>query len=145
MDWKQREREEIKLDEGLRLKAYKDTVGVWTDGYGNTKHVIPNSTITIEKANQDLDINFAEACDIAERFCAIWDRLSGPRKGVLVNMAFNLGEVRLDQFRGFESALNFGDYTKAAAEMKDSLWYKQVKSRADRLIYRMETNEYKER
>ena len=36
--------------EGLRLKAYQDSGGVWTIGIGHTKNVQPNDVITVDKA-----------------------------------------------------------------------------------------------
>jgi lysozyme len=42
----------IKESEGLRLKSYQDTGGIWTIGYGSTGGVQPNQNITEERANQ---------------------------------------------------------------------------------------------
>lgn len=47
----------IKLFEGLRLKAYKCSAGVWTIGYGNTfyengEKVQPNDVITLQRAEE---------------------------------------------------------------------------------------------
>lgn len=50
----------IKEREGCVLKPYQDTVGVWTDGVGNTHGVVPNGPpITMEKAMEDLRRNMA--------------------------------------------------------------------------------------
>jgi lysozyme len=40
----------IKKEEGLRLAAYLDSVGIWTIGYGHTGGVIPGSSISREHA-----------------------------------------------------------------------------------------------
>jgi GH24 family phage-related lysozyme (muramidase) len=40
----------IKSFEGLRLSAYQDAVGIWTIGYGTTRNVKPDMTITNEQA-----------------------------------------------------------------------------------------------
>lgn len=47
--------------EGCRLKAYQDTGGVWTIGYGHTGGVRPNSNITLAIADSLLrhDIQYA--------------------------------------------------------------------------------------
>lgn len=45
----------IKQKEALVLTPYKDEAGVWTDGWGNTKDVVPGRTITREKAQADFD------------------------------------------------------------------------------------------
>lgn len=50
--------------EGCVLKPYRDSVGVWTDGVGNTNGVVPNGPpITQEKADADLrrNLSLAEA------------------------------------------------------------------------------------
>ncbi len=44
----------IKSFEGLRLKAYKDAVGIWTIGYGTTRGVRPGQVITEAQAVQFL-------------------------------------------------------------------------------------------
>ena len=38
----------IKSFEGLRLKSYQDSVGVWTIGYGATRSIGPGMSITTE-------------------------------------------------------------------------------------------------
>lgn len=40
----------IKEFEGCRLKAYKDSVGVWTIGWGNTSHAKAGMVITQQQA-----------------------------------------------------------------------------------------------
>ena len=44
----------IKRYEGCRLKAYKDSVGVWTIGWGNTSHAKAGMAITQQQAEQFL-------------------------------------------------------------------------------------------
>jgi len=53
---------------------------------------------------------------------------------VLVNMAFNLGRSRLGKFKNMITAVNEGNYSKAADEMVDSKWYRQVKRRGEELV-----------
>ncbi len=45
-------KEVIKRFEGLRLKAYKDSKGIWTIGYGHTLNVKPGQVITKEEADE---------------------------------------------------------------------------------------------
>jgi lysozyme len=52
--------QDIMKDEGCVLKAYKDTGGVWTIGYGHTRDVKPMMTITKEKALELLDQDMDE-------------------------------------------------------------------------------------
>ena len=50
----------IKSFEQLRLKAYQDSVGIWTIGWGHTHQVVPNMEIDDDTAirllNEDLEI-----------------------------------------------------------------------------------------
>ena len=52
-------------------------------------------------------------------------------------MMFNLGRPRLSKFKGMKSGVDSRDWNKAADEMVDSAWYRQVPNRAERLVERM--------
>lgn len=49
----------IKSHEALRLKAYQDSKGVWTIGWGHTKNVHPGDVITRAQAEQFIRDDFA--------------------------------------------------------------------------------------
>ncbi|MEO0770936.1 MAG: lysozyme [Cyanobacteria bacterium J06649_4] len=49
----------IKSFEGLRLRAYRDAVGIWTIGYGTTRGVRPNMTISEQQAIEFLQQDLA--------------------------------------------------------------------------------------
>ena len=49
----------IKSHEALRLKAYQDSKGVWTIGWGHTKNVHPGDVITSAQAEQFIRDDFA--------------------------------------------------------------------------------------
>jgi len=51
---------------------------------------------------------------------------------------FNMGRTRLSKFKKFNAAILEGDWKTAAIEGRDSLWYRQVTNRAERLMTRME-------
>jgi lysozyme len=67
--------------------------------------------------------------------------LDEPRRLVLANMTFNMGISRLLKFHDMLTALQSGDYQKAADEMMDSVWYKQVGVRALELVNQMRTGD----
>ena len=50
----------------------------------------------------------------------------------LLDMSYNLGYTKLSKFVKMKEALQNNDYEKAADEMVDSLWYKQVGDRGPR-------------
>jgi len=130
--------EALKRDEGLRLRAYKDTVGVWTVGYGHA-HVAPETVWTKEKAEQVL-IEDVTRHNAELRAKIPWiTSLDQVRQNVLYNMGFNLGIDGLLGFKNTLEAVRTGRYQQASAGMLASLWAKQVKVRAVRLAQEMAT------
>ena len=74
-----------------------------------------------------------EAIQIAKNVLGdTYDKLSPIRKAVMVDMAYNLGQLNLQKFKKFKEALEKNDYEKAAQEIQNSLYATQVKSRAVR-------------
>ena len=127
-------RSELPTDEGRRSKAYRDSVGVLTAGIGrNLEHVeFTDSEIALMFAN-DLE----RADKAARAIFPAFDGLSAPRKAALVNLAFNMGERRLRSFRKMIAAVHAGDFERAATELVDSLWYRQVQPSRSRRIVKM--------
>lgn len=129
----------LKRHEGLMLKPYKDSVGILTIGYGRNLEAVG-----ISKSEADVllinDVQTAEA--EAKRSFAWFDKLNDVRKDVVISMVFNLGLPRFLEFRKTISALATNDYDRAATEMMDSLWAKQVGGRAYELSEMMRTGEY---
>lgn len=125
--------DQLKRDEGRRPTPYQDTRGIWTVGYG---HNLTTGALSEDAMSQILADDVL-AADTACRTLPIWPRLSEARQGVLLNMAFNLGFAGLMQFRQMYVALEAGDYARAATEMLDSTWARQVGQRALRLAKQM--------
>lgn len=99
--------------EGLSLTAYRDVVGVWTNGYGNTHGVVPGSKITPEQAVADLRRNIASAESTVSRLVTV--SLTQGQFDALVDFVFNLGEGNFAQSTLLKK-LNMGDYVGAASE-----------------------------
>ncbi len=130
-------RTDLQRDEGLRLKTYKDSVGVTTIGYGHA-YVKSGTVWTKAQADAALDADIQRACDFLDKYLPWWRTLSDPRQDVLANMAFNLGD-RLLAFRNTLALIKAGAYVQAASAMLQSKWAKQVGKRADRLAAQMRT------
>jgi lysozyme len=126
------------LHEGLKLEPYQCTAGKLTIGVGRN---IEDIGITEEEARYLLDNDILRVCDELDRNLSWWRDLSDVRQRILVDMVFNLGISRFMQFQNTISAIENGDYDKAAEEMLDSRWAQQVGQRAHRLAGAMITDE----
>ena len=103
----------IKRFEGCRLKAYQDSVGVWTIGFGSTRGVGAGDVITQEEADRRLlaDLETVEKC--INNSVAV--ELTQQQYDALCSFTFNLGCGAL---RGSTllKKLNDGDDDGAAQE-----------------------------
>lgn len=120
-------RDQLLLHEGIRLKPYRDTVGKLTIGVGRN---LDDVGISYEEALVLLDNDILRAQSAVMHALHWAAHLDRARFEVLVNMAFNLGINGLLGFPRFLAALEAGDYPKAAREMLDSKWARQVGQRA---------------
>ena len=138
--------EQLKIDEGIVYEVYLDHLGYPTCGVGHLileddyeygKEV--GTPISVERAfelfNQDLNTAITE-CQIL--YGAAWSYLPDEVQEILVNMLFNMGRPRLTKFKKMNTAIEAGDWKTASIEGRDSLWYKQVGNRANRLMSRLE-------
>ena len=138
-------RRQLWIDEGFRRKRYKDTKGIWTIGVGHNIEADPHypytekdEPLTDQQINTLLDKDIATVVAELDQFCNWWRAMEEPRQRVLANMCFNLGWTRLSQFKNTLRAMHDSRYADAAQGMRDSLWYKQVGARAERLAKVME-------
>lgn len=118
--------EQIAKHEGLRLKPYLDTVGVWTVGYGHNL----NEPITEADARQILLSDIKKAIDGCIHAYPWFMELTQARQYAMIDLAFNMGIPRLNGFKKFLAAMELGNYDEAAYHLTDSLWAKQVKVRS---------------
>lgn len=141
--WFERELEELKLDEGFRSKPYKDTLGYWTIGYGHHDGVTAKTaSINEEDAESLLIERMEQAWDDARYVCPSFDQLDGPRKGVMLNLAYQLGRKGLSGFHGTLRAIDEQDWNTAATRLLNSLFARQTPNRAKRAAYRIKYGEY---
>ena len=134
----ERLKRQIKEHEGVRKKAYKDSLGNWTIGVGHLiKLPDEHNLLQVSLADVHVDelflIDLNQAIDDARKFIDA-DDVPEEVFEVVVNMAFNLGLTKLNKFENLKEALLEGDYNKAADEMIDSEWYHQVGNRSKRLV-----------
>jgi lysozyme len=127
---------QLRRDEGMRPFPYTDTAGKLTIGVGRN--------LTDDGLLQN-EIDFLLGNDVANVTEELLDRLpwfkslDDARQGVLLNMCFNLGFPKLEEFAKFLAACAQGDWSTAADEMKNSAWAREVGDRAVRLEEQMRT------
>ena len=96
--------------EGLSLKAYRDSVGILTAGYGHTgPDVTEGMQITLKQADDWLAEDIAEAWDIVRTSVQV--PLTQGEADALTSIAFNIGRVP----RSMLAALNGGLSDKGEA------------------------------
>lgn len=103
----------VKRFEGLELKAYRDSVGILTIGYGHTHAVKVGDVITDEQA----DIFLREDLQVAELTVNtnVKVKLTQGQFDALVSFVFNLGSGNFVKSTLIKK-LNAGDYAGATDE-----------------------------
>lgn len=129
---------DLEQDEGCRLTAYQDTVGVWTVGYGHA-FVHPSTVWSQAQADAALLADVAHTETLLDAQLPWWRKLDDERQDVIVNMAFNMGVSHLAQFHNTLAAIQRHDWQAAHDGMLASQWAKQVHGRATRLATQMLT------
>lgn len=109
----------IKSFEGLRLKAYKDAVGIWTIGYGHIKTATPGMSISEPEAEALLRGDLEEAQGAVTRLVKV--PLNDNEYAALVSFVFNLGAGSLSRSTLLKK-LNAGD--RAGAAQQFLVWNK---------------------
>ena len=137
-------RKELEVDEGVKYEIYKDHLGYPTFGighlvidsdpeYGQEIGTPVSEDRVIEAFDNDVQIVLSDC----ERLYNDFNVLPEEVQLIIANMMFNMGRPRLSKFKGMKAGVDAQDWNKAADEMIDSNWYKQVPNRAGRLVKRM--------
>jgi len=120
-------RQFIERHEGLRLKAYKDTRGLWTWGYGCriTDPLIIATldaghpwTLTQAQAEALFTAALSRATDDASALFKDFPKFSSGRRKALVSLSFHLGENGLAHFPKLCNAVRRLDWTRAGEELR---------------------------
>jgi lysozyme len=125
---------QLTTHEGLRLKPYRCPAGKLTIGIGRN---LEDKGITEQEARMLLENDIQECLEDITPLFDDFDALPEPVRQVLVDMRFNLGPGGFRQFKKMIAAVNERNFTEAAAQMKDSRWYRQVGNRAETLTAMM--------
>ena len=126
----------IKRHEGFLAKVYLDSLGKATIGYG---HLLTEEDDFVEGVIYDKDIlealfekDFNKAVQGAEELLKDYN-IALVAKEVIIEMVFQLGKTGVSKFKKMFDALKNNDYSRAAAEMLNSAWYRQTPSRCEEL------------
>lgn len=143
--------EDLRKDEGLRLRAYPDPLSgaePWTIGYGHTGPGVHLGLVWTEpQCEEALEADIAKACAILDNHAAWWRTLSDLRQDVLANLCFNMGWLNpagthgLGTFHHTLAAIRLGNWQAAHDGLLASEWAKEVHGRAQRLATQMLTGE----
>lgn len=121
----------IKQNEGLRLKPYRCTAGKLSIGYGRN---LDDRGISAEEAElllgNDIHIAIMECYKVFT--FPFFEKLSQDRQTVLIDMMFCLGYSRFTTFKKMIQAVENEDFARAADEILNSNYAKQVPERAQR-------------
>ena len=132
MDRKKLQRSLI-FEEGLKLMPYTCTAGKLSIGVGrNLADRGISEDTAIQMLNEDIDIVLGELKVAIKHF----EEYPEDIQLTLCDLAFNLGMPKLLTFtqtlKYLEEGLQTGNYTKAAVELMNSAYAKQVPNRAKR-------------
>ena len=127
--------DDLERDEGLRLSAYRDTVGRWTIGYGHAEGVVAGEVWSLQEAQTTLNEDVGRSVAGLDHALAWWRTLDDVRQDALVEMGFNMGVATLLTFTHALKYLESGDWANASAAFLLSKWAGQVGRRAQRLAF----------
>ena len=137
-------RKELEVDEGVKYEIYNDHLGYPTFGIGHlVRDTDPEAGAALgTPVTEDRVIQaFNEDVETVLNDCTIlygdFNELPEEAQLIIANMMFNLGRPRLTKFKGMKAGVDDRDWKKAADEMVDAAWYRQVPNRAGRLVTRM--------
>ena len=137
-------RKQLEIEEGVVHEIYLDHLGYATFGIGHlVRDTDPENGWEVGTAISEARCIEAFESDIVGVLsdCEIlypdFGDLPEEAQQIIANMMFNLGRPRLSKFKGMKAGVDARDWERAADEMVDSSWYRQVTNRADRLVVRM--------
>ena len=120
----------IKHHEGYRKSVYKCTEGFDTIGYG---FAIKDLELDEDIAEEILARNLTKLITRVRKTFDWYDSMPEEIQDVVINMCYNLGIKGYSMFKKHIKYLKEHNWELAGDEMLDSLWAKQVKTRANDL------------
>jgi len=111
--------------EGIRTSAYQDSLGYWTIGIGRLIDARKGGRLTTDECFFLLENDIKSVKSELVRY-SWYNKQNETRKGVLIEMAFNLGTKGLVNFKKMIACIDSGNFEGAVKEMADSKWATQI-------------------
>ena len=134
---------QLNRDEGRRKSAYPDTLGYLTIGVGRLVDARKGGGLRDDEMDYMLRNDINDRIDALTRALPWFQNLDDARKGVLLNMAFQLGTDGLLAFKNTLAKVQGGDYDAASAMMLQSKWATQTPERAKRMADQMKDGKWR--
>lgn len=125
---------DLRIDEGNRLTAYKDTRGIITIGVGRN---LQSTGLSQGEVNLLLQNDIVRVCNELDASCPWWRDLAANPQRVLANLCFNMGMEKLLTFNTFLDLMKSGSIIAAAADLANTAWYDEVGDRGPRMVARL--------
>jgi lysozyme len=130
-------------DEGKRACVYKDHLGFDTIAVGRlVDSRKPGAGLRDDEIRYLLNNDIDDRIEALTRALPWFQNLDDARKGVLLNMAFQLGTAGLLGFKTTLGMVERGEYEEAALQMLESKWATQTPERAKRLAQQMRSGQW---
>ena len=129
----------LELHEGKKRFPYRCPAGKLTIGIGRN---LEDKGLRDDEIYYLLENDIKECIKDLKRIFPDFDEIDKARRAALIDMRFNLGPGGFRSFKRFIAAVKRKDWNRAAIEMEDSRWFKQVKNRALALKRMIQTGEW---
>lgn len=126
----------LKRHEGLRLKVYKDSVGILTIGYGRN---LEGKGISAAEAGVLLVHDMLDTEIFLRGLFSSWESMSPNRQDALIDMCFNLGNAGFSKFKETIAFIKNEQWEEASMAMLKSRWAEQVGNRANEIAELVES------
>ena len=111
--------------EGIKRFAYTDTLGFVSVGIGRCLDAKKGKGLSVDECFYLLSNDIKELKPELEKY-SWYNKQNETRKGVLIEMAFNLGVNGLLNFKKMIACVDSGNFEGAVKEMSNSKWAAQI-------------------
>jgi lysozyme len=106
----------IKVSEGCKLNSYKDCVGIWTLGYGQTKGVKEGMVWTQQQADDDLLVTAMDVIAQALKASPVLVNATMQRQAAISDLVYNIGIGAYNKST-LKKYIDLGDFNSASMEI----------------------------